>query len=122
MPPLAIGLRRDLERALIAARATAEAGAQNALVVLGVADDRAPDGLADEDRAFRVAVRAQARSLGGGLTFEGMAALREEIAYSAWHRMLFARFLAENGLLVEPSSGAPVSLADVAELAQERGE
>jgi hypothetical protein len=122
MPPLAAELRRDLERAVIAARQTAETGAQNALVVLGVADDRAPDGLTAEDRALRVALRARARSLGSGLTVDGMAALREEIAYGAWHRMLFARFLAENGLLVEPSSGAPVSIPDVAELAQETGE
>jgi hypothetical protein len=34
-----------------------------------------------------------------------------EVAYEHWHRMLFARFLAENGLLLwEP--GAPVSLED----------
>jgi hypothetical protein len=43
MAPLPPDLRRDLERAVVAARETAEAGAQNALVVLGVADDRAPD-------------------------------------------------------------------------------
>ena len=35
MPPLATELRHDLERAVIAARETAETGAQNALVVLG---------------------------------------------------------------------------------------
>src|SRR3546814_481375 len=42
-----------------------------------------------------------------------------EVAYEHWHRMLFARFLAENGLLLwEP--GAAVSLDDCEALAQER--
>ena len=36
--------------------------------------------------------------------------------------MLFARFLAENELLIEPESGVPVSLSECEELASERGE
>ena len=36
--------------------------------------------------------------------------------------MLFARFLAENALLIEPESGVPVSLAECEELAREREE
>lgn len=41
-----------------------------------------------------------------------------EVAYEHWHRMLFARFLAENGLLLwEP--GAAVSLDDCEALVQE---
>ena len=122
MAPLPPDLRRDLERAVVSARDTAEAGAGNALAVLGVGREPAPAGLSDDDRALRVALRAQARSLGNGLTFDGIPTLTEEIAYAAWHRMLFARFLAENGLLVEPASGAPVSIEDVAELARSAGE
>ena len=122
MAPVPPDLRRDLERAVVDARETAEAGAGNALAVLGVGRDPAPAGLSETDRALRVALRAQARSLGNGLTFDGIPALTEEIAYSTWHRMLFARFLAENGLLVEPASGAPVSMEDVAELARGAGE
>ena len=122
MAPLPTDLRRALERAVIAARDTAEAGAGNALAVLGVEEDRAPDVLSPTDRALRVQLRARARSLGNGLFFDGIPELREEIAYAAWHRMLFARFLAENGLLVEPASGVPVSLDDVAELAREQRE
>ncbi|WP_423925145.1 N-6 DNA methylase [Candidatus Palauibacter sp.] len=45
-----------------------------------------------------------------------------ETAYEHWHRMLFARFLAENELLIEPESGVPVSLSECEELASERGE
>ena len=44
-----------------------------------------------------------------------------ECAYEQWHRMLFARFLAECGLLIEPASGVPVSVDECKELARERG-
>jgi len=44
-----------------------------------------------------------------------------ECAYEHWHRMLFARFLAECGLLVEPASGVAVSIEECKELARERG-
>src|SRR5439155_17473112 len=39
-----------------------------------------------------------------------------------WHRLLFARFLAENNLLLHPRYKAPVTLADCEELATELGE
>src|SRR5581483_7746535 len=51
----------------------------------------------------------------------GLPLLVEEVAYEQWHRMLFARFLAENHLLIHPS-GVPVTLDDCAELAAEEGE
>ncbi len=122
MAPLPVDLRRALERAVTEARDVAETGAAHALAVLRVEDDRAPDTLSSGDRALRVQLRARARSLGNSDMPTGIPALREEVAYAAWHRMLFARFLAENGLLVEPASGVPVSLDDVAELAREQGE
>ena len=46
--------------------------------------------------------------------------LIDEIAYQQWHRMLFARFLAENGLLMHPD-GVAVTLDECAELAPEEG-
>ena len=49
-----------------------------------------------------------------------MPLLIDEIAYQQWHRMLFARFLAENGLLMHPA-GVAVTLAECAELAPEEG-
>ena len=51
---------------------------------------------------MRVALRAEARQLGG---FERLV---EECAYEQWHRMLFARFLAENDLLIHPEHGVAV--------------
>lgn len=122
MTPLSPDLRRDLQGAVAQAREVAVEGARRALDVLGAVDDRPPTGLAPADRALRIALRAQARSLGGGETALGWEQLTEEIAYAAWHRMLFARFLAENGLLIEPATGAPVSVADVTDMAQEVGQ
>ena len=45
----------------------------------------------------------------------------EEVAYVHWHRMLFARFLAENDLLMHPL-GVPVTLEECEELAPEEGD
>jgi hypothetical protein len=47
--------------------------------------------------------------------------IAHECAYEHWHRMLFARFLAENGLLIEPDSGVAISLDECKELAKDAG-
>ena len=47
--------------------------------------------------------------------------LVEAAAYVHWHRMLFARFLAERGLLRNPEYDVPVSLEDCRELAEAEG-
>jgi hypothetical protein len=86
------------------------------LSTIAVDQDRPFDQLGEEDRRLRRALRAKARQLGGN------EALVSEVAYQQWHRMLFARFLAENHLLMHPQAGVPVSLEEVAELAQEEGE
>jgi hypothetical protein len=119
--PLAPELRRDLERAVVRARETAEEGARAAIAVLGVEAAAAPAALSQSDRDLRTALRARGRSIGGGVLPLGIDSLVEEIAYEQWHRMLFARFLAENGLLLHPG-GASVSMAEVAALAAEEGE
>ncbi|MGC8635290.1 MAG: DNA methyltransferase [Candidatus Limnocylindrales bacterium] len=121
MPPLAPELRRDLEKAVVTARRLAESAARAALARLGVEDAEAPAGLSPELRGLRTALRERAKALGGGVRVLGIPLLVEEIAYEQWHRMLFARFLAENELLLHPE-GAPVSLTEVRELAAEEGE
>jgi hypothetical protein len=47
----------------------------------------------------------------------------EEVAYQHWHRMLFSRFLAENGLLMYPegTTYVAVTLDECEDLAQEEG-
>ena len=110
-------LRRQLEAAVLAGRRAAEAGVRAALSSLGVQEEDKPAHL-DENRAqLRRGLRAKQRQLGGD--FE---VLLWECAYEQWHRLLFARFLAENGLLQHPEFGAPVTLADCEELAADLGE
>jgi hypothetical protein len=48
--------------------------------------------------------------------------LVHECAYEHWHRMLFARFLAENHLLIEPTSGVAITMEECEELARDAGE
>ena len=130
MPPLPTNLRRDLEKAVLAAREAAEKGALNALTVLAVDEDRSFDTMTPEQRGQRSALRARMKVLAPSDTAykplsdvsRGFGPLVEEVAYEQWHRMLFARFLAENGLLIHPRHGVAVSLAECAELAATEGE
>lgn len=103
-------LRRLLEKAVIAARDIADIGAKAALQRLAVDADQPFEGLSPDERELRRRLRAQARQFGG------FGALVHECAYEHWHRMLFARFLAENSLLMHPT-GVPVTLEECDELA-----
>ncbi|MFN8475033.1 MAG: DNA methyltransferase [Anaerolineae bacterium] len=124
MPPLAPELRRVLERAVIQARDAAEDGARAALTALGIDQPpgRVPPHLSGEQRHLRAGLLARKRSLHTEEHPDGVQPLVEEVAYEAWHRMLFARFLAETGLLMHPKHKVAVTLADCAELAAEEGE
>ena len=112
--PLAKPLRSQLENIVKAAREVAEKAARAVLEHLAVAESKAPDYLNDDFKALRRRLRAHGRALGDAKRkddTQGLQHLIWEVAYEHWHRMLFARFLAENGLLLwEP--GAPVSLDD----------
>ncbi|MFC7409484.1 DNA methyltransferase [Hydrogenophaga atypica] len=114
-------LRTQLESTVKAAREVAEKGARAALGQLAVGEAKAPDYLTDELKALRRRMRAHGRALGDAKASDdtqGLQHLVWEVAYEHWHRMLFARFLAENGLLLwEP--GAAVSLDDCEALVQE---
>ena len=72
-----------------------------------------PVGLSDSDRSLRRVVGVKVRQAGG------FDAAVEEVAFGVWHRMLFARFLAENELLMHPEHSVAVSLEDCADLALE---
>ena len=122
MSPLSGELRKDLEKAVIAAREAAETGAAAALKVLAVDQREAFDAMTPEQRQLRSALRARARALGGSVRIELDSLLVEEVAYEQWHRMLFARFLADNGLLIHPEYGVAVTLEECRELAEEEGE
>jgi len=106
-----------LEDAVLEGRRAAEAGVRAALSSLGVADKDKPSHLSDMQARLRRGLRAKQRQLG-----DDFEVLVWDAAYEQWHRLLFARFLAENGLLVHPDFGAPVTLAECEELAPELGE
>lgn len=124
--------RSQLEKAVLKARAAAEAGVGKRFASLALEASVVPEGLSAEDRALRNGLRKRARDLGRGRVnadldnlgaiAAGAPFLVEELAYDAWHRMLFARFLAEDDLLQHPEYGVSVSVDDVRELAAESGE
>lgn len=119
--PLPKPLRSQLEATVKSARDVAEKGAYAALSQLAVGEASAPGYLTDDLKALRRRLRAHGRALGDKKAGDDTQALQHlvwEVAYEHWHRMLFARFLAENGLLLwEP--GAAVSLDDCEALVQE---
>ncbi len=119
--PLHRSLRSQLEATVKAARDVAERGAHAALSQLAVGEASAPGYLTDDLKALRRRLRAHGRALGDKKASDDTQPLQHlvwEVAYEHWHRMLFARFLAENGLLLwEPS--AAVSLDDCEALVQE---
>jgi len=120
MPTLASDLRNRLERVVIEARDVAEAGAQAALEALAVHEPKFYPHMAKQQQELRNHLRARARQLGDRQD-SSIHHLTGECAYEHWHRMLFARFLAENNLLIEPQENMAISLAEAEELAKEDG-
>lgn len=117
MRALSSALRKQLETSVLAARRAAESASRASVESLGVFADRRPEHLDAKQAALRNGLRAKWRQLGGDRDL-----LVAECAYEQWHRLLFARFLAENSLLLHPQYKAPVTLADCEELAAGLGE
>lgn len=117
MRALPTNLRKELETAVLDARRAAESASRAALDLLGVFSERRPEHLNAGQAAVRNGLRAKWRQLGGDREF-----LVAECAYEQWHRLLFARFLAESNLLLHPQHQAAVTLADCDDLAAELGE
>jgi hypothetical protein len=125
MPALASDLRKALESTVVKARDKAEGGARDALTALAVDASEPFGSMSEEERKLRNRLRARGRQLGDQLdrqkATQSIERLVREMAYEHWHRMLFARFLAENQLLIEPKSGVSISLDECEELAAEEG-
>lgn len=126
MPALPSPLRRQLDNAVRRARKTAESGARKSLEALAIHEPDPYSHMDEAQRRLRRRLRAQAKQLGDGesQTRRGsyeIRALVEKTAYDQWHRLLFARFLLENNLLISPDHGVPVSLEDCEELAPSLG-
>ncbi|WP_363318809.1 DUF559 domain-containing protein [Chlorobium sp.] len=113
MQPLDKTLRNRLERTIKDARDSAEDAARAALEQLGVGEAVPFAHLCEQERDLRRRLRVHGRQLGDSLNggkIQTMDRLIEEVAYEHWHRMLFARFLAENNLLMYPDPDNPVAV------------
>ena len=132
MLPLEKSLRNRLERTIKEARDVAEAAATASLEQLGVGEAAPFAHLSADERELRRKLRVHGRQLGDSLLpspsgrgaggegkIQTMDRLIEEVGYEHWHRMLFARFLAENNLLMY--DGVAVTLEECAELAADEG-
>lgn len=130
MPTLDSSLRDQLasvigkENADTGARIIAEAGAKAAIEALAVHLPSPYGHLDGAQKQLRNRLRARARQLGDIRYTDGrheIGRLVEQAAYEHWHRMLFARFLAENDLLIHPGMEVAVTLDECSELAASEG-
>lgn len=123
MQPLEKSLRNKLERTVKEARDVAETAARAALEQLGVGESSAYSHFTDADRELRRRLRVHGRQLGdvrnATTEVQEITRLTEEVAYEHWHRMLFARFLAENNLLM--FDDVAVTLEECGDLAADEG-
>ena len=119
--PLDKALRRTLEVTVVKARDIAEQAATQAVKRLGVGDSKPADYLSDELRKLRTRLRAHGRQLGDSKDGNGQQSIHKlitEVAYEHWHRMLFARFLEQNNLLMYDEH-TQLTLAECNELVQD---
>lgn len=121
-------LRSALEKTVRAARLTAETAALAAVEQLGVGHDKPEAFLSDAEKALRNRLRNHGKQLGDARDSKSsnptygkqdVQHLMQEVAYQHWHRMLFARFLADNNLLMY--DGVAVTLEECNELAADEG-
>ena len=121
MPALESDLRRQLENVIIQARDVAEGAARSALQKRAVDAAEPFSHFGSKERELRTRLRARGRQVGDVRNddkTQSIDQLTQELAYEFWHRMLFARFLAENHLLMHPD-GVAVSLEECEELAKD---
>ena len=126
MSSLPAPLRRQLEGAVKQARKTAEGGARHALEALAVHEPDPYRHMDEAQRGLRKKLRAQAKQLGDDESPTKRGAyeikhLAEKLAYDQWHRLLFARYLLENNLLISPEHEVSVTLDDCEELSTSLG-
>jgi hypothetical protein len=121
-------LRSALEKTVKAARIVSETAAHAALEQLGVGHDKPESFLTDPEKALRNRLRTHGKQLGDARDSKStnptygkqeLSHLVQEVAYEHWHRMLFARFLADNNLLM--FDGVAVTIEECDELAPDEG-
>lgn len=115
--------RNMLEAAVKQARKVAELGAFNALQSMAVNHPEPYPHMDVSERSLRNSLRSKARLLGDALqnnSAHEISHLSNELAYETWHKMLFAKFLEANQLLIHPD-GVAVSMQDCEDLGKEEG-
>ena len=121
-------LRSALEKTVKAARTVAETAANAAVNQLSVGHDKPEAFLSDTEKALRNRLRTHGKQLGDARDSKStnptygkqeVQHLVQEVAYQHWHRMLFARFLADNNLLMY--DGVAVNIEECDELAPDEG-
>jgi hypothetical protein len=121
-------LRGALEKTVKAARTVAETAAHAAVDQLSVGHDKPEAFLGDAEKALRNRLRTHGKQLGDARDSKStnptygkqdVQHLVQEVAYQHWHRMLFARFLADNNLLMY--DGVAVTIEECDELAPDEG-
>ncbi|MDR2353256.1 MAG: N-6 DNA methylase, partial [Deltaproteobacteria bacterium] len=114
MKPLDKTLRHRLDLIIMQAREVAENAARIALENLGVGNVDPPPYLNKKERELRHRLQIHGRQISDNcettLTPREIDFLIEEVAYEHWHRMLFAKFLSENNLLMYPDPLTPISI------------
>ena len=121
MPALDSKLRSQLDDVCQKAREKAEEAARSALQKRAVDAAEPHAHFTPAEKELRNRLRARGRQAGDvrqANKTQGIEQLIQELAYEYWHRMLFARLLAENHLLMHPD-GVAVSLEECEELARE---
>lgn len=118
--------RRLLENTVAQARAIVEEGARKVLRDQYAVHHHEPwPHMTTDDRKLRNQLRAHGRQFGDSRDpkreTQEIEHLVQACAYEHWHRMLFARFLAENDLLLDAQHGVAMTLDDIRELAREQG-
>jgi hypothetical protein len=123
MAVLSTQQRNTLESSVKQARKVAEQGAYSALHAMAV-DHSEPFAHMDAtERSLRNSLRSKARLLGDELKANSEQAIHHlsyELAYETWHKMLFAKFLEANHLLMHPD-GVAVTMEDCEELGKQEG-
>ncbi len=125
-------LRGALEKTVKAARTVAETAANAGVDQLGVGHDKPDAFLGYAEKALRNRLRTHGKQLGDARDSKStnptygkqevqhlVQHLVQEVAYQHWHRMLFARFLADNNLLMY--DGVAVTIEECDELAPDEG-
>ena len=123
--PLPTTLRNLLAKTIQQARSTGEAGARQALQSLAADRAKPFESMSLRAKSLRNRLRMRGRQAGDRLDrkahTQNLDHLIHEVAYEHWHRMLFARFLAENALLRDAEHGVHLSMEDCGELADGEG-